>query len=363
MWKDVVDMSVEHLVNDAANFSLEEVFTRELKIRVIGCGGAGNNSIDRLQRIGVQGAETIAINTDKRHLDRIKADKRLLIGRSITRGLSAGGLPEIGEQCALRAEDEIRRLVAGADLTFITVGMGGGTGTGATPIIADLAKNQGSIVIAIATMPFMAERGRQQRAEYGLEKLKKCADSVIVLDNNRLLQMVPDLPIEQAFSVMDQLISEVIKGVTETITRPSLINIDFADLKTIVSGGGTSTMLYGENSSREPEKVIAETLDNPLLDVDYTGATGALVHITSGPSLKLRTINQVVEGITAPLDINANVIFGTRTDPEYEGIMKVMTIMTGITSSNYLNSPVKTLEICDIAQEYKRMDIGVSIVR
>ncbi|MFQ6107191.1 MAG: cell division protein FtsZ [Thermoplasmata archaeon] len=329
-------MGLDYLVEEAKTFEMSVDFGKP-KIVVVGCGGAGNNSVDRLKRIGVHGAKTVAINTDKMHIDRIEADKKALIGTSITRGMGAGGCPEVGERCAHLAEDDIRRLISGADMTFITVGMGGGTGTGVAPIVAGLAESMGSVVVAIATTPFDAEKRRCRRAKEGLEKLRRHCDSVIVLDNNRLLKMVPKLPIEQAFCVMDQLISEVIRGITETISLPSLINLDFADVKTMMSTGQTATILYGENCADDPEQVIVETLNNPLLDIDYTDATGALIHLTSGPNLSLGTAYSIVDGISSQLSGDANVIFGARVDPDFEGVIRVMSIITGVHSPNLLS--------------------------
>ena len=352
-------MGMEHLVKEAKEYAYDESFVFEPRILVVGCGGAGGNSVNRLHRMGVHGAETVAINTDKAHLDRIEADRKILIGRSITKGLGTGGKPEIGRRCAELSEDELREVLHRSDLTFITVGMGGGTGTGTAPFVAELAKRTGSIVVAIASTPFSVEKSRRVRAGRGLEELRRFADSVIVLDNDRLLEIVPDLPMEQAFSVMDQLISEMIKGVTETITLPSLINLDFADVKTIMSSGGTSTMLYGENCADDPDQVVAEALNNPLLDVDYDGATGALVHITSGPSMSLRTAYQVVEGITKELDENANVIIGARVDSDYEGVIKLMAIMTGVHSPNLLSPHQGLVKVMDEDE----IGIGIPIVR
>lgn len=351
-------MGMNHLVKEARSFDMSVEFGKP-KILVVGCGGAGNNSVDRLMRIGVHGAKTVAINTDKMHIDRIEAEKKALIGRSITRGMGAGGCPEVGERCALLAEDDIRRLISGADMTFITVGMGGGTGTGVAPVVARLAESMGSVVVAIATTPFDAEKRRCRAAREGLEKLRRHCDSVIVLDNNRLVKMVPNLPIEQAFCVMDQLISEVIRGIAETITLPSLINLDFADVKTMMSTGQTATILYGEECADDPEQVIVETLNNPLLDIDYSDASGALIHLTSGPNLSIGTAYSVVDGISSQLSPDANVIFGARLDSDFTGVIRVLAIITGVHSPNLL-SPSAGQVIYD---DEPLLAHGVSIVR
>lgn len=302
------------------------------KVLIVGCGGGGGNSVSRLHRLGIHGARTLVVNTDAVHLDSVQADRKLLIGAGVTRGMGAGGKPEIGERCAEIAEQELRNLIGDADLTFVTVGLGGGTGTGVAPYIAELAQAAGSVVITMATTPFKAERGRMANALAGIQRLKPVSDSLIVLDNNRLLDLVPNLPVEQAFAVMDHLISEVIKGVTESITMPSLINLDFNDVRTILQSGGTSTIFYGENGEENPSKLVAETLENPLFDVDYRGARGALIHISAGPGMRLRTAHEVVEGLTAKMRPEANVIFGVRVDRKFEGIIRVLAIMTGVRS-------------------------------
>ncbi len=300
------------------------------RVLIVGCGGAGGNSVGRLHRLGVAGARTAIVNTDRVHLETVDADRKLLIGQTVTRGMGTGGRPEIGERCADLADDELRNLVMSQDLVFLTVGLGGGTGTGVAPHIAELASAGGAVVIAVATTPFRVERGRLRTAQAGIQRLRPNCDSLIILDNNRLLDLVPDLPVERAFSVMDVLIAEVIKGVTEAINLPSLINLDFNDVRTVLSEGGTSTILYGENSIDDPDGDVHETLSNPLLDVDTKGARAALIHISSGPSLSLRTAFRVVDGITANMRSDANVIFGVRVDPRHHDVIRVIAILTGL---------------------------------
>jgi cell division protein FtsZ len=292
----------------------------------------------------------MVINTDAVHLDSIRADRKMLIGGGVTRGMGAGGRPEIGGRCAEIAEQDLRNVIGDADLTFITAGLGGGTGTGVAPVVADLAQAAGSVVIALATTPFKAERGRMMNARLGIQRLRTSSDSLIILDNDRLLDLVPNLPVEQAFAVMDHLIGEVIKGITESITLPSLINLDFSDVRTILQAGGTSTIFYGENSEGDPAKVVSETLGNPLLDVDHRGANGALIHISGGPGMRLRTANEVVEGLTAAMRSDANVIFGVRVDPKYEGILRVLAVMTGVRSP-IVDSVRESVAIADVVSE------------
>lgn len=317
-------------------FDDEEMFGTP-RIVIVGCGGAGGNTITRLNKLGVKGAETIAINTDKQALDLVEADQKLLIGANITRGLGAGGFPDVAERSARESSREIEEMIKGADLVFITAGMGGGTGTGAAPVVAEIAKKHNAVVTCMMSTPFNVERARLIKADEGLDKLRIKADSTVVLDNNRLLEFVPNLPINQAFSVMDQLIAETVKGISETITVPSLINLDYADMKTIMDSGGLSVMLWGESEEDAGvESIVTEALNHPLLNVDYTGANGALVHITGGPNMSLKYVQDVAKKLTEDLDCYANVILGARVLPEFEGKCRVMAIMTGVQSPNLL---------------------------
>ena len=309
---------------------LENFGPPDPRILVCGCGGSGNNTMNRITHIGVEGAITVAINKDKQHLDNTRAMQKLLVGRHITRGLGAGGDPAMGRRCAEAGRDVITKIVDGADLVFVTAGLGGGTGTGIAPIVAEEAKRSGALVVAVVTTPFTVERRRRMElALEGLELVRKAADAVLVLDNNRLLHFVPNLPLEEAFSIMDQLIAEIVKGVVETITLPSLINLDFADVRSIMTGGGVTMMLYGE-SDQGPEEVVHESLNHPLLDIEIDGATGALIHVTGGPYMTLEQANQVVDLMTARLSPNANVILGARQDPAFGDTIKVMSIITGV---------------------------------
>ena len=309
------------------------------RIVIVGCGGAGNNTVNRLYHMQVNGAETIAINTDKQHLDMIQADKRVLVGKSLTKGLGAGGFPDVGRRAAEMARPTLETLLCDADLVFITAGMGGGTGTGVAPVVAQIAKEQGAIVVGMVSYPFQVEKARLLRAEEGLELLSASADSVIVLDNNRLIKYVPNLPLGQAFSVMDQLIAETVKGISETITEPSLINIDYADVRAIMSKGGVAVMLVGESKQQnKAESVVHECLNHPLLDIDYRGATGSLIHITGGNDLTLQDAEEIASSLTYELDPHADVIWGARVNSDYEGRVRVMAVMTGVKSAQILGS-------------------------
>jgi cell division protein FtsZ len=307
------------------------------RIVIVGAGGAGNNTVNRLYNIGVDGAETVAINTDKQHLKMIEADTKILVGKSLTQGLGAGGDPSMGERATEMAQGTIKDVLGEADLVFVTAGMGGGTGTGAAPVVSKIAKEQGAIVVGMVSTPFNVERARTVKAEEGLEKLRNEADSIIVLDNNRLLDYVPNLPIGKAFSVMDQIIAETVKGISETITQPSLINLDYADMSTIMDQGGVAVMLVGETQDKnKTEEVVNDAMNHPLLDVDYRGASGGLVHITGGPDLTLKEAQGIAESITERLEARANVIWGARIQDEYKGKVRVMAIMTGVQSAQVL---------------------------
>ncbi|MHB9288552.1 cell division protein FtsZ [Halobacteriales archaeon Cl-PHB] len=307
------------------------------RIVIVGCGGAGNNTVNRLYNIGVEGAETVAINTDKQHLKMIEADTKILVGKSLTNGLGAGGDPSMGERATEMAQGTIKEVLGDADLVFVTAGMGGGTGTGAAPVVSNIAKEQGAIVVGMVSTPFNVERARTVKAEEGLERLREEADSIIVLDNNRLLDYVPNLPIGKAFSVMDQIIAETVKGISETITQPSLINLDYADMTSIMNQGGVAVMLVGETQDKnKTEEVVKDAMNHPLLDVDYRGASGGLVHITGGPDLTLKEAEGIAQNITDRLEASANVIWGARIQEEYKGKVRVMAIMTGVQSAQVL---------------------------
>jgi cell division protein FtsZ len=333
--QDALDNANEEQRELAADTPDDEFGTP--RIVVVGAGGAGNNTINRLYNIGVEGADTVAINTDKQHLKMIEADTKILVGKSLTNGLGAGGDPSMGERATEMAQGTIQETLGDADLVFVTAGMGGGTGTGAAPVVSKIAKEQGAIVVGMVSTPFNVERARTVKAKEGLENLREEADSIIVLDNNRLLDYVPNLPIGKAFSVMDQIIAETVKGISETITQPSLINLDYADMTAIMNQGGVAVMLVGETQDKnKTREVVKDAMNHPLLDVDYRGASGGLVHITGGPDLTLKEAEGIADNITTRLDADANVIWGARIRENYKGKVRVMAIMTGVQSKQIL---------------------------
>ena len=300
------------------------------KILIIGIGGAGNNCIHQLHLKEISRVTTIAINTDNQQLEMSNADYKVLIGTKLTGGMGVGGNPELGRKCALASRDVIEKLFEDAELIFLIAGMGGGTGTGATPIIADLARTKGAVVIGIVTTPFRFERGRKRRARQGLRILSAAVHSLLVVDNDKLLGLAPELPLDSAFRQIDDLIAEIISGLAETMTIPSLINLDIADIKTIMQTGKLALMYYGESDTLDPDEIVRNTFENPLLNIEHSQASGALIHITGGSQLSLKLTTEITNSITKRLKPNSNVILGARINPDFTKEVKLLTIMTGI---------------------------------
>ncbi|MEM4634017.1 MAG: cell division protein FtsZ [Candidatus Anstonellaceae archaeon] len=305
-------------------------------IAVCGVGGAGCNTINRLIRLGLKNVHLIAFNTDKKHLSLVgKQAKHFLLGPSVTKGLGAGGNPELAEKAALASRKAIASQLDGSDIVFITCGMGGGTGTGASPVIAEIARQKGALVIAFCTYPFSIERVRQSKAKKGIEKMKEAANTLVLIDNNRLVEYAPNLPIEQSFMVLDELIAKAIIGISKTILEPSLINLDFMDLRSVMEEGGISMIAIGEASGYAKVEEAAEAiLKNRLLNANVEGAKSALLHITGGEDLTLGEATRLGELLTEKADPHANVIYGARTDPSYKKKVEAFAIFTGV-SANY----------------------------
>ena len=354
----------ESYSSDLDRQRIEEEFNIDLhqaKIVVIGAGGAGCNTINALSEMGIEGANTIAINTDAKHLSITKSDKKVLIGRETTRGLGAGGYPQIGKKAAEESRKELKSILEGVDMVFITCGLGGGTGTGSAPVIAEIAKSMGAIVIGTATMPFKMEGTRIHKAEEGLAELRKVADTVIVIENQKLLKYCGDLSIKQAFAVADELISTMIKGITETITQPSLVNLDYADVKAIMHSGGVAAIGVGESdSSNRAKEAVEKAMSHPLLEMEISGANGAILQIIGGEDLKLDEINTIGEAVYKRMNPEAQVIWGARILPEYAGKIHVITIITGV-KSPYILGPNQ--ESGTIGQNKSTTnDLGIPIV-
>jgi len=327
-----MDFIVQEAVKNQQNINYENM-VGQANIKVIGVGGGGSNMVSWLYKKGVKGAEIAACNTDKQHLDMTSSDRKILIGKDLTRGLGCGGFPDKGAEAAQESIQEIKDTVKNTDMAFICAGMGGGTGTGAAPVIAQVVKDSGAIVIGTVTMPFSIERARIDKAEFGLQQLRQVSDTVIVIDNNRLVNIAGNLPVQQAFAVANELIATMIRGIVETIAVPSLVNLDYADVKAIMTNGGVAAIGVGaSDTTSKVEEAVKGALSNPLLDIDYKGATGALIHIEGGPDMTLDEVSKVGDLVTQTLDQDANVIWGARVSEEMRGKLTVMTIITGVKS-------------------------------
>ena len=317
--------------------------TQKAKIKVVGTGGAGNNTINRMTEIGITGAETIAINTDAQDLLYTNADVKILIGKEVTGGLGAGSVPKVGEEAAKESESDIKKSIQGADMVFITCGLGGGTGTGSAPVIADIAKKQNCLTVGVVTIPFAMEGHRRyENAIIGLEKLENIVDTLIVIPNDKLLELAPDLPLHTAFKIADEILTNAVKGIAELVTKAGLVNLDFADIKTVMSNGGVAMIGVGESdTANRAVEAVEKAISNPILDVDISGANGALINVAGGPDMTLDEARKVVETISAKLDDDARIIWGASISEDLENTIRTMLIVTGV-SSPQIFGPRKT---------------------
>jgi cell division protein FtsZ len=357
---DFAKEAIENTKTHSINF--DELRAGKANIKVLGVGGMGGNAITWLFNKGIEGATIYAANTDALHLSVTKADEKILIGKELTRGLGCGGKPDRGREAAKEALAEIKKTVAGADMVFVISGMGGGTGSGAAPVFAQVAKETGAIVIGVVTMPFDSEKARIDKAEFALQELREVTDTCIVLDNNRLVDIAGQLPIEQAFAVANELVSTMVKGIVETITLPSLINLDYADVSSIMKNGGVAVIGIGESDSQSDKvnEAVRQALTHPLLDVDYKGAGGALIHITCGPDLKLEEFDLIGRNVSDNLSPEAQVIIGARINKDFVGKVRVITIMTGVKSPYVLGREVEERAF-PMSKEIS--DLGIEVFR
>ncbi|MEM2956056.1 MAG: cell division protein FtsZ [Candidatus Pacearchaeota archaeon] len=336
----MAELTIKEMSNlDSIDKELEDIVNKQkAKIRVFGVGGSGNNTITRIKEVGVKGAITIAVNTDAQDLLYTSADDKILIGKELTQGNGAGSNPKIGEEAARESEHQLKERVQGADMIFITCGLGGGTGTGAAPVIAELARKAGILTIGIVTLPFSIEGNkRYENAMYGLENLESFVDTLVVIPNDKLLELAPELPIHTAFKIADEILTNAVKGITELVTKPGLVNLDFADIKAIMCSGGVSLIGVGESDSQDrAQEAVNKALDNPLLDVDIQGASGALVNIIGGTDLSLKEAKQVIETISQKLSPDAKLIWGAQISEDMEKTLRVMLIVTGVKSPQIL---------------------------
>jgi len=330
-----------HQMNNSQNNNysidreLEEILKEQAaRIKVVGVGGGGNNTVSRMKDVGIKGGEIIAINTDAQDLLYANADSKILIGRELSKGLGAGSNPRVGAEAARESLTEIKKKLANSDMVFVTCGLGGGTGTGAAPIVAEAAKSQGALVIGVVTLPFSVEGAKRiENAMEGLDRMEGIVDTLIVIPNDKLLDLAPDLPLPTAFKVADEILTNAVKGITELITSSGLVNLDFADIKAVMGNGGVSLIGTGESDTKNrAAEAVDKALNNPLLDVDIRDAKGALVNVIGGNDLSLEEYKEVVRIIGDQLNPNARLISGAKISKDMENNLKVMVIITGVKS-------------------------------
>ncbi len=360
------------IADKALQFTWDETIPEGLRepgscrIMVLGVGGAGNNTVSRLTESNIVGAECIAINTDMQHLKATHAKQKILIGEKLTRGLGSGGDPRVGRAAIEESAELVGKVLEDVDIVFVTAGMGGGTGTGAASVVARMARDKAAIVIGVVTMPFKIEKGRIAYAVKGLTEMRRECDTVIVIDNNKLIRLVPQLPLNEAFRVGDGVLANMIAGITEIVSAPSLINLDFADFRTIVKKGGISVAGVGQSDApNRAEEAVQKALDMPLLDVDYTCAKGALIHVSGDEQMTIDEANRVGEIVTQMMSDDALIIWGARVDPSLAGNLKVTLVMTGVRSQYVYGgygSAVPEIYELDAAEETVKpltMDLGL----
>jgi cell division protein FtsZ len=305
-------------------------------ISIIGCGGGGSNTINRLTRSGITGATLVAANSDARHLLAIQAPNKVILGKISTKGLGAGAIPEVGRKAAEEAREELRQYIEGSRIVFITAGMGGGTGTGSAPYVAEMAKRSGALTMGIVTLPFKAEgRLRMENARKGLKMLQESCDTTIVILNDQLLKLVPKLPLEAAFKVADEVLMYGIKGITEVITKPGLVNVDFNDINTIMKDGGMAMIGMGESDEGNDRVQLAvrEAMESPLLGtIDMSKAKGALIRVVGGEDMTVGEAEKAAELVSSRLNPRARIIWGCSVEPEMEGKVSLLVVITGVSS-------------------------------
>ncbi len=306
----------------------------EVKIKIFGAGGGGSNTLDRLTQEGLSGGELIALNTDAKHLLHTHAQKKILLGKDITSGLGAGAKPEVGEKCARQSLDEIRDHIGDSDIIFITAGMGGGTGTGVAPVIAEEAKQEGALAMSVVTLPFEAEgKKRMRNAKRGLSRLEKHCHTTVVIPNDRLLDLVPDLPLNAAFKVADEILMESIKGMTEIITKPGLVNIDYNDMRTIMDNGELAMVGIGESdgANRRVEEAVDQALGSPLLgEVDISESQGALIRVMGGSDMTVSEAEKAAKMVNERISKDARIIWGCDVNEDMGNKIKILLVVTNV---------------------------------
>ncbi len=330
-------------------------------IKVIGCGGGGNNTINRISEVGISGTETISINTDAQDLLYTTCDKKILIGKDVTKGLGAGSDPKLGAEAARENEKEIKEALLGADMVFITCGLGGGTGTGSAPVVAEISKKINALTVGIVTIPFSMEgKTRYENAIEGLEKLESILDTLIVIPNDKLLELAPDLPLHTAFKVADEILTNAVKGIAELVTTAGLVNLDFADIRAIMQNGGVALIGIGESDSdNRAIEAVEKAISNPLLDVDISGADGALINVSGGPDMTLDEARKVVETISNRLADNATIIWGAQIYEDLDKTIRTMLIVTGVKSTQIFGPGMK---LSNLHKKEMENELGITFV-
>ena len=343
---------LKDILQDGETFSKEdeELFkfleASKPKIFVVGTGGSGCNTLGRMREMKVEGATYIAANTDVQHLVKIRADKKILLGRNTTKGLGAGSNPAVGEAAAKESEEEIKKALQEGSMVFVTCGLGGGTGTGSVHLISEKAKSNGALTIAVVTLPFTSEgRKRMQNALEGLNKLKKSADTIIIIPNDKLLTIVPDLPLNTAFKVSDEVLSNAVKGIAELVTKAGLVNLDFADLKTVLKDAGCAVVGMGEATTEAKHDqraliAIETAMSSPLLDIDISEANRALINVIGGEDMTLREAELMVKEVSKRIAPDSHIIWGARIEKDLpKNSLRVLVVIAGAKIPEYELEP------------------------
>lgn len=324
------------------------------KIYVVGTGGSGCNTLTRMAELGIEGVNFVAMNTDVRHLIKMRSDKKILLGKTTTKGMGAGSNPGLGEAAAKESAADIKASICDASMVFIACGLGGGTGTGSAPIIAEMAKSGGALSIAVVTLPFLSEGPvRMRNALEGLDKLRKHADTVIVVPNDKLLSIAPDLPLNTAFKVCDEVLAGAVKSIAELITRAGLVNLDFADLRTILSSAGCAVVGVGEASleAKADQRAIIATemaLSSPLLDVDLSTANRALVNVSGGEDMTLKEAELIVAEVSKRIDPSAHIIWGARVEKTTKkSSIRVLVVIAGAKFPHYEANAARSISTAE----------------
>lgn len=345
----------QHKSEDDAEI-LKFIEQTKQKIYIVGSGGSGSNTLDRLFEMGASGVSLIAMNTDAKHLLHTRSNKKVILGKKTSAGKGAGSNPTVGEKSAQESKEEIKKVISDASLVFITCGLGGGTGTGSAPIIAETAKSVGALTVAVVTLPFTSEgKIRMENAIEGLEKLKKHTDTLIVIKNDKLLNLVPDLPLNTAFKVCDEVLAGSVKGIAELVTKSGLVNVDFADLRTILEQGGFAVIGLGEASldakHEDRARIAVETaLNSPLLDADISNSTRALINVVGGEDMTLKEAEFVVAETSKRINTNAHIIWGARLEEKIKkSSMRVLVVLAGVKFPKYeFRAPDAEIENLDL---------------